>query len=106
MAKKKTKDEAEFEHNLFWFMATAYVADAVGLVDRRKAAKLASLESLGGDGRTWQVHVRSSLDIDDAFVRKVFALCAKRKSEVQTLGFILRGLGCPCTEERLEELFG
>ena len=106
MAKKKSANENEdFEQNLFWFMAAAYIGDTIGLLDERKAAKMSSLESLAG-GATWQEQTRKSLEINDSFVKKVYALCTKQgKSEVQAIGFILRGLGCPNTEERLREVF-
>lgn len=95
----------EDEEKLFWLLAVAYMADVVGLLDETKAAKLSSFEAAAGT-HTWQEHVRETLEVDDNFLKRVYALCRKRKSEVQSLGFILRGLGCPCTDERLRELFG
>lgn len=103
MAKKKGWSKAD-EEKLFWFLATAYVADTVGLLDEDKAAKLASFEAAAGQ-QTWQEHVRSSLDVDDDFVKRVYALCRKRKNEPQSIGFILRGLGCLCVDDRLREVF-
>ena len=38
----------EDEANLFWFLATAYLADCMGLLDEEKAAKLASFEAAAG----------------------------------------------------------
>ena len=102
MAKKKGWSK-EDEENLFWCLAAAYLMDAVGLLDEDKAAKLASFEAAAGQ-QTWQEQVRNSLEVDDDFVRRVYALCRKSKDEAQSLGFILRGLGCPCAEERLREL--
>lgn len=103
MARKKADD---FEHNLFWFLAAAYVADVVGLLSPDKAAKLSSFEAAAGTA-TWQEHVRESFDLDDEFVRRVYTLCRERgKDEAQALGFILRGFGCPCADERLVEVLG
>jgi hypothetical protein len=102
MAKKKDWSK-EDQEKLFWLLAAAYLVDAVGLLDEDKAAKLASFEAAAGR-QAWQEHVRDSLEVDDDFVRRVYALCRKRKDEAQSLGFILRGLGCPCADERLREL--
>jgi hypothetical protein len=102
MAKKKGWSK-EDEENLFWFLAAAYLMDAVGLLDEDKAVKLASFEAVAGQ-QTWQEQVRNSLDVDDDFVKRVYGLFRKRKDEAQSLGFLLRGLGCPCAEERLREL--
>ncbi len=104
MAKKKGWSKKE-EEKLFWFLATSYVADVVGLLSGDKAAKLASFEAAAGQ-QTWQEHVQESWDVDDNFVKKVYALCRKRKDEAPSLLFILRGLGCPEPVERLKELLG
>ncbi len=103
MAKRKKKED--FETNLFWFLATAYIADVIGLLDPAKAAKLSSLEALAGT-LTWQEHVEQSLDLNREFVEKIYALCRQKKNEAQSIGFILRGLGCPCADERMAELLG
>jgi hypothetical protein len=100
---KKKGGSKENEEKLFWCLAAAYLRDAVGPLDEDKAAKLASFEAAAGQ-QTWQEQVRNSLDVEDDFVKRVYALCRKRKDEAQSLGFILRGLGCPCAEERLSEL--
>lgn len=102
MVKKQGWSKKDQE-KLFWFLAAAYLMDTVGLLDKDKAAKLASFEAADGQ-QTWQEHVRSSLHVDDDFVKRVYALCRKRQDEAQSLDFILRGLGCPCVEERLGEL--
>jgi hypothetical protein len=102
MAKNKGWSK-EDQQKLFWCLAAAYLMDTVGLLDEDKAAKLASFETTAGQ-QTWQDQVRISLDVDDGFVKRVYALCRKRNGEIQSLGFILRGLGCPCAEERLREL--
>lgn len=103
MAKKKWSKADE--QKLFWFLAAAYLADMAGLLDADKAAKLTSFEASAGT-QTWQEHVRDALGINDYFVACVYAHCRKLgKDEAQSLGFILSGLGCPCTSERLKELF-
>ena len=94
------------EQKLLWYLATAYVADVLGVLDPVKAAKLASFEAAAGT-QTWQEHVREALDVDDAFVRRVVEACrARGKDETQSIGFLLRGLGCPDAEERMREVLG
>lgn len=103
MSKNKDWSKAEKEE-FFWILAAAYLMDTVGLLDKDKAAKLASLEAQAGP-ESWQEQVRSSLEMDDDFVKQIVALFEKReKDKVQSLVFILRGLGCPCAEQRLMEL--
>jgi hypothetical protein len=105
MARKSTKPKDErFEENLFWFLAAAYMADCLGLLDTNKRLKLTHLADQYGCADTWQRQVEEALDLDRAFVEAVFRLCTERgKTPPQAIGFILRGLGCPEPEVRIVE---
>jgi hypothetical protein len=91
----------EDKEKLFWYLATAYLLDRVGLLDQDKAAKLATFEA--EIGVTWQASVRRDLDVSDDFVKRVHTLCRKTRDEAQAVGFLLRGMGCPCAEEALRD---
>ena len=91
----------EDEEKLYWCLATAYLLDTVGLLDQDKAAKLATFEA--EIGVTWQASVRRDLDVSDDFVKRVHTLCRKTRDEAQAVGFLLRGMGCPCAEEALRD---
>ncbi len=94
----------EYQETLSWYLAAAYVADTVGLLNPLKAAKLSSFEAEVGT-KTWQEHARQWLNVDDEFIKSVYALCRERgRTELQSVGFILRGLGCESTEERVQEV--
>jgi hypothetical protein len=95
----------EYAETLSWYLGAAYVADSVGLLNPNKAAKLSSFEAEVGT-KTWQEHARQWLNVEDEFIKSVYALCRKcGRTELQSLGFILRGLGCESAEERLQEVF-
>jgi hypothetical protein len=102
--KQQAKDggwSGEDKDKLFWYLATAYLLDTVGLLDQDKAAKLATFEA--EIGMTWQASVRRDLGVSDDFVKRVYALCRKTRDEAQAVGFVLRGMGCPCAEEALRD---
>lgn len=102
--KKHQPPKDDFGEKLFWFLAAAYLADSVGLASQNIKLKLAQLVKEYGVGESWQEQVEKSLELDTEFVRSVYNLCqAKGRTETQSLGFILRGLGCPEPDERLGE---
>ena len=99
--KRNRKDDLTDEQKFFWFMTTAYVLSAIGLLDQEKEQKLDSLDEYGAGN--WKECARGSLGVDAKFIRSVYALCSEYRDRQQSIGFILRGLGCPCVEERLAE---
>jgi hypothetical protein len=87
-------------------MLGAYILDVMDLLRPDAAAKLSSLESLVGK-ETWQERVRQSFCIDDEFVRGVYAQCRRAgRDDPQCVAFLLSGMGCPCTQERVADLGG
>ena len=94
-------DDAITEEKLFWFLATAYILRAVGLLRPDKHEKLASLTAHWTSD--WGAHIRMQLDINDTFIRNVYGNCTEFKSPFQSVAFILRGLGCPSAEARMAE---
>ncbi|MFO0890964.1 MAG: hypothetical protein U0790_17705 [Isosphaeraceae bacterium] len=100
----KTKEDG-FEEQLFWFLATAYLADCVELLSPATKLKLAHLNDQYGCETSWQQQVEGTFGIDATFVKTVFTLCTERgKTEAQALRFMLQGFGCPEPEERMQEV--
>jgi hypothetical protein len=91
VAKKKGWSK-EDEERRFWCLAAAYLRDAVGPPDEDRAARLASFEAAAGQ-HTWQEQVRNSLDVEDDFVKRVYALC--RKSRIPITGLYPARAGLP-----------
>ena len=89
---------------IFWIISTAYIGKAVGLLDKATENKLDAL--FLGKAQNWTEQVEHALSINEAFVKGVYDLCKERNSPAASIGFILRGLGCPPTEvdARLREL--
>lgn len=99
-----TDDEAITPAKLLGYLTAAYVLNAAGLLDPRKRERLDSLTFPGVE--QWDVVVERSYEINMAFVRQVFTQCRKLKSEMDSVLFILRGLGCPDCNTRLKEVLG
>lgn len=97
------------EEKLFWYLVAAYIADVLGILDKKKRAKLSHLAERSGEEATWQEQVEGELSITPAFIRALFDLSTGytggSKSKNWALGFILQGLGCPDAEQRLTEVF-
>ena len=94
-------DDAITAEKLFWFLTTAYILRAVGLLRPDKEEKIDLLTA--SSGTDWREEVRSHLDINDTYIRSLYAVGTEFKTKMQSVRFILRGLGCPSTEERLSE---
>ena len=86
---------------LFWFFATAYVLRANGILAEGKEAILDSLDVYGWGN--WRDHVKNQLEVDEGFIKSIYALCTEYKTRNQAVAFILRGFGCLNTEERMAE---
>ncbi len=92
---------------IFWFLTTAYIGQAVDMLDPNMEERLDRLfqqQSM----KSWRKQVEEGLGIDSTFVRSIYALCTERNSPEAAIGFILRGLGCPNTEvdARIREMRG
>jgi hypothetical protein len=71
------------------------------LLAEGKEERLDTIEAYGWGN--WREYVRNALEVDEGFIRSVYALCTEFKSRQKAIGFILRGLGCPSVEERIAE---
>ncbi|MBL9092137.1 MAG: hypothetical protein JNL96_13000 [Planctomycetaceae bacterium] len=89
---------------IFWIIVTAYIGRALGLLGRTTEQKLDAL--FVDKEQNWTEQVERALSIDATFVKAVYALCAARNSAGASIGFLLRGLGCPPGEvdARVREL--
>ena len=94
MQKRKANWSALGSEEVFWYLASAYVADAVGLLDASQDAKLSQLTADEQHVVSWQSHMRQQLSVDDAFVRTIFAYCTEQRTAEEAIAFILGGLGC------------
>ena len=92
---------------IFWFLTTAYIGQAVELLDPTMESRLDHLfqkQSI----KSWRKQVEAGLGIDATFIRSVYALCTERNTPEAAIGFMLRGLGCPSDEvdARIREMRG
>jgi DNA-binding XRE family transcriptional regulator len=97
-------EDALTEEKLLGCFTAAYVLDAVGLLYPPTKAKLDSLRYPGC--LAWDATVEEGYGITRPFVRGVYKLCSEFKDPIDSVQFILRGLGCPGYVDRLRELFG
>lgn len=98
------------EEKLYWFLVTAYIADAMGILDMAKKLKLTNLSAQYGGELTWQQHVEVQIGLSPAFIRAVTELClgemGGRKERPWPLLFFQRGLGCPDPVKRIKDVLG
>jgi hypothetical protein len=101
--KRKVSDNNDItEEKLLGYFTVAYVLDVAGLLDPRKKESLDSLQY--PNCRTWDETVEGSYGINRTFVRSVYALCTEIQPPPLAVSFILRGLGCPDYQARLDEI--
>ena len=94
-------EDAITEEKLFWFLTTAYIIRAIGLLDEAKELRLDALDVYGWGN--WKEHVKKQIQVDDGFITSVYALCTEYQTRDQAVAFILRGFGCPSANERVAE---
>lgn len=88
----------------FWFLVVAYVLHSVNLLSESLETRLDSLQAVTYPD--WKKQIKKTLGVGPQFIRSVYALCSEHKSRMQSLGFVLRGLGCPHPQSRLVEVLG
>ena len=98
---RQNEDDPITRDQLFWFFVTAYVLHATGLLAKEKEERLDLIEAYGWGN--WREYVKQVLEVDEGFIRSVYAFCTEFKSRQKAIGFILRGFGCPSVEERIAE---
>ena len=100
----RDSDADAITEKLLGYFTAAYVLDAAGMLDKGKLARLNSLAY--PNCPRWDQAVEAAYGISRTFVRSVYALCTEINSPAAAVIFILRGLGCPDFQERLNEVVG
>ncbi len=102
--KSDQNTDAITDEKLLGYFTAAYVLDAVGLLEPTKKKRLDSLAF--PNCPRWDECVEGTFRISRTFVRSVYGLCTEHRSPPEAVSFILRGLGCPEYQQRLEEVLG
>ncbi len=105
-SRKKSATHAEDNEitpdKLLGYFTVAYVVDTAGMLDPLKRERLDSLQFPGCP--SWEEAVEEEWGITRTFVRNVLTLCTEIKPLPAAVLFILRGLGCPDYQARLQEV--
>lgn len=80
----------------------AYVFEATGYMPSDEMARFEEWAGVGSPD--WRESLEQIYGINPTFVRSVYALGSERWEPLDSIRFILRGLGCPNSEECLREI--
>lgn len=95
-------DEAKIE----WYIKTLYLADVAGVLESDKNLKMTHLAEQYGLPTGWMEAIEEDLGLDRKFFQGILKECRTRFSVRDSICLVLRGLGCPSPEMRVQDVLG
>lgn len=94
------------ENKIRWFLIGCYVVESVMLLPDEVNLKLTHLAEQYAGEVTWREVVEDDVGISSDFVFDTHTAMSKYLSNREALVFIMRAIGCPSPEARINDVLG